>query len=125
MRKWFMPLGLMALSALAAVSDFEASAAAQTGMLGDLRKFEIIAGDTLKLIGKGQLKDARKRITDFETAWDKAEPELFARDKKAWSAIDDAADAAIGSLRAPKPTEVDARKTVSALIDALKHPATE
>lgn len=118
MKKWLMPLALVAAT-VAATSAFADS------KLGDLSSFEAIANDTLVLVDKGDLPGAEKRITDFETAWDKAEPKLYSKNKPEWSAIDDAADAAIGSLRAGKPDAMDAQKTVSALIDTLKHPVAE
>jgi hypothetical protein len=127
MKKWLLPLALVAAPVLLSttLTASGAYAAQQTGELGDLRSFETIANDTLVLVDKGEMKSAAKRITDFETAWDKAEPTLFARNKDAWSVVDDAADAAIGALRAKKPSEIQAQMTVSALIDTLKHPVAE
>jgi hypothetical protein len=125
MKTWLLPLALavMIAPAPAIYSTTAAHAAEQT--LGDLSHFVTIANDTLVLVDKGEMKAAERRITDFEAAWDQAEPKLFAKDKAAWSVIDDAADAAIGSLREKKPSEIKAQKTVSALIDSLKHPVVE
>lgn len=118
MKKWRVPITLMA------VSVFAVSALAES-KLGDLSSFETIANDTLVLVDKGDLKGAEKRITDFESAWDKAEPTLRPMDKDAWGVIDDAADAAIESLRARPAKATKAQKTVSALIDTLRHPVAE
>jgi hypothetical protein len=127
MKKWLLPLALIAAPVFlpATLSVNSAYAAEQPGALGDLTPFEAIAHDTLVLVDKGEMKAAKKRITDFETAWDKAEKTLYPKSKAEWSVIDDAADAAISALRARKLNPVDAQKTVSALIDTLKHPVAE
>jgi hypothetical protein len=125
MKTWLLSLALATATVLTSTALATPSAYAAQAGLGDLSSFVTIAHDALVLVDKGEMKAAEKRITDFETAWDKAEPTLFARDKAAWSTIDDAADAAIGSLREKKPSEIKAQKTVSALIDTLKHPVAE
>jgi hypothetical protein len=118
MQKWLLPAALASITALAA----PATAASK---LGDLTKFEKIAHDTLVLVDKGDLKAAEKRITNFESAWDKAEPKLRPKDKNAWGVIDDAADAAIASLRSKTASAPDAQKTVSALVDTIRNPSAE
>lgn len=117
MKNWLLP-------AVAAAAMFSTSATA-AGKLGDLSKFEKIAHDTLVLVDKGDLKAAEKRITNFESAWDKAEPKLRPRDTAEWGVIDDAADAAIASLRNTSPDASNAQKTVSALVDTIRHPVAE
>ena len=119
MNKWLVPVVMAAAMAVSATS------AAAAGKLGDLVSFERMAHDTLLLVDKGELKAAEKRITDFETAWDKAEPTLRPKDKSAWGVIDDAADAAIESLRAASPDATKAQRTVSALVDTIRHPVAE
>lgn len=118
MKKWLTP-------AVVAAAAILATSAMAAGKLGDLSKFETIANDTLVLVDKGDLKAAAKRITDFESAWDEAEPTLRPKNKGEWGVIDDAADAAIESLRAKSPSAPDAQKTVSALIDTIRHPVAE
>lgn len=118
MKKWLMP-------AIVAATAIVATSAMAESKLGDLSSFETIARDTLVLVDKGDLKGAEKRITDFETAWDQAEPTLRPKNKAEWGVIDDAADAAIESLRVSAPDATDAQKTVSALIDTIHHPVAE
>jgi hypothetical protein len=127
MKKSLLSVALIAtlLAGPSIIFAQQANAAQQASKLGDLSSFVAIAGDTLLLVDKGDMKAAQVRITDFETAWDKAESRLYAKDKSTWSVIDDAADAAIGSLRENSPSEIKAQKTVSALIDALNHPVAE
>ena len=117
MKSWLIPLAVV-IPVIAGGSAMAASA-----KLGDMGSFEAIASDTLLLVDKGDMKGAEKRITDFETAWDDAESALYPKDKTAWSAIDDAADAAIASLRTGSPDAVEAQRSVSALIDTLKDPS--
>jgi hypothetical protein len=116
MKSWLIPLAIIVPLAAAT------SALAASSKLGDMATFEAIASDTLLLVDKGDMKAAEKRITDFEAAWDNAESTLYSKDKTAWSTVDDAADAAISSLRASNPDPVEAQKTVSTLIDTLKNP---
>jgi hypothetical protein len=124
MKKWLLPLALVATLTVN-FTGTASHAAEKMSALGDLSSFEMIAHDTLVLVDKGEMKAARKRITDFESAWDKAEKTLYPKSKSEWSVIDDAADAAISALRTKKPNPMDAQKTVSALIDTLKHPVAE
>lgn len=100
-----------------------AQAAAPASLLGDLSSFNAIAKDTLTLVEEGNLAAAEKRITDFETAWDKAEHELYHMDKAAWGIVDDAADKAISSLRAKKPVQAKAQTAVAGLIAAVENPS--
>lgn len=116
MKNWLISLAVILPLAAAP------AAMAASPKLGDMASFEAIASDTLVLVDKGEMKAAEKRITDFETAWDNAESTLYPKDKAAWSAIDDAVDAAISSLRAGRPDAMAAQKNVSALIDTLKDP---
>jgi hypothetical protein len=100
-----------------------AAAAAATSSLGDLTAFEAIASDTLVLVKKNDMKAAEARITDFETAWDKAEPTLYPKNHDDWGKVDKAADRAIKALRTHPQIQLDANKAVTGLITALKNPA--
>ena len=118
MKQWFTPVVLVVAAALA-------TSAMADSKLGDLSSFESIVNDALVLVDKGDLNGAQKRITDFETAWDQAEETLYPKDKTGWSVIDDAADAAISSLRVDAPNATKAQKSVSALMDTLRHTVAE
>lgn len=113
-------LAIMPLAAAPVLLPIAAQAAPAKGALGDLSSFETIASDTLALIEKGDMIAAQKRITDFETAWDKAQGDLYHKNKTAWGAVDDAADAAISSLRAKKPAAAEAKLAVTNLITAIR-----
>lgn len=125
MKKWPFLVALLATPIFLNPMIDVAHAGQPMSPLGDLTSLETIASDTLKLVDKGDLKDAQKRITDFETAWDKAEPTMRPKNIVDWGVIDDAADAAITSLRERKPKAADAKTTVSALIDTLKNPVAD
>jgi hypothetical protein len=99
------------------------AATAATTALGDLSSYEAIAVDTLAIVKKGDMVAAEKRITDFETAWDNAEPTMRPMNIDQWGVVDDAADVAISSLRASKPVAADAEAAVNGLIAALRNPA--
>ncbi|WP_253204084.1 hypothetical protein [Rhizobium sp. X9] len=106
------------------VTNFTNAAVAATIVsdLGDLSTFKTIAKDTLALVAKGDLATAKKRITDFETAWDKNEPTLYPMNKTEWGVIDDAADAAIRSLRRSNPDATEAEQAVTGLLNVLDDP---
>ncbi|NLS01578.1 hypothetical protein HGP17_32490 [Rhizobium sp. P38BS-XIX] len=101
------------------------SLAAPAPKLGDLSEFKLIANDTLKLVDAGDMTGAQKRITDFETAWDKAQSKLYPLNKDQWGVIDTAADGAISSLRAAKPSQAKASSALKQLIKAIENPSTK
>ncbi|MDB5541439.1 MAG: hypothetical protein JWQ89_3166 [Devosia sp.] len=113
-------LSLPVTGAVAIVSP--AFAAAAVSELGDLSSLRTIAADTLDLANKPDLAAAQARITDFETAWDAAAADLRARNADKWTAIDAAADDAIGSLRAATPDRDAVVRSVTALLAQLDNP---
>ncbi|MDG3580311.1 hypothetical protein P7F60_28425 [Rhizobium sp. YJ-22] len=124
MKRQLFAAGLMALlPALAPAIVSPCAYAATQSALGDLSRFKAITQDALKLVEKGDLAGAEIRITDFETAWDTAQPTMWPLSHAEWSVVDDAADAAIASLRANKPNAEEARKTLQGLISALDNPS--
>jgi len=78
-----------------------------------------IVTDVQSLANGGNVGAAKQRITDFESAWDSAETSLRAKNPELWTAIDDAADAALHAVRAAKPDTTQVSKTLAALIAAL------
>jgi hypothetical protein len=84
--------------------------------LGDLTPFKAIVSDVQSIAATGDLIAAEKRVSDFETAWDDAEPQLRARDAASWASVDDAADAAFAALRAGVPDKA----TIAATLDTLQ-----
>lgn len=90
--------------------------------LGDLSGLKAIAVDVQGIAAKGDLVAAEKRITDFETLWDKDEETMRPLNGAAWGNIDDAADTAIHSLRAETPQAADVVTAVKGLIATLDAP---
>ncbi|TCR85266.1 hypothetical protein [Rhizobium sp. BK376] len=125
MKKLLLALSLLAVPAIAPVVLPSPTLAAAPSALGDLSSFQTIATDTLKLVDAGDLAGAQKRITDFETAWDAAEPTLYALDKADWMVVDKAADGAISSLRKPKPDAAKAKVAVKKLIATIQTPSAK
>jgi hypothetical protein len=91
--------------------------------LGDLSNLKAIVGDVQSIAKTGDLVAAEKRITDFESAWDQAEPGMRPKNPSAWGTVDDAADAAIHALRAQAPDGGRVTETLSALIAVLDNPS--
>ena len=93
-----------------------AFAAQPQAPLGDLSTFRAIAEDTLAIVKTGDVAAARKRVSDLETAWDKAEPVLKAKDGKAWTAIDTALDETFAALRTPNAQPADCAAALQKLL---------
>jgi len=90
--------------------------------LGDMSAFSAIISDVQTIAATGDLAAAQTRITDFETAWDVQAATLRALDGNAWGTIDDAADAALKSLRAKTPDAAAVGTTLAALLETLTRP---
>lgn len=113
---------------VAGFSAFEAyfnSASAVAGQpaLGDLSAMQTVIKDTLAIAEKGDLAAAEKRVTDFETLWDGAEPTLRPMNKDAWSNVDSASDGALKALRSKTPDAAKVKATLAALLAALVDPS--
>ena len=115
-------LGLAALSPLAAQAAGAPAAPLRLAMsaLGDLAPYRTIASDTLALVDKGDVPAARARIKDLETAWDKAEPTLKAKDRPTWTSLDGMIDAALTDLRTPNPKPAACATSLRALIAKME-----
>ncbi|WP_330646855.1 hypothetical protein RPE78_14830 (plasmid) [Thioclava litoralis] len=104
------------------VEHYLTAPAAQTAGLGDLTPYATIVADTQTIAASGDLAKAETRITDLETAWDKAEPTLRPQAPAEWAAVDDAADAAFTALRAKTPDRVTVSMALASLQDTLANP---
>lgn len=90
--------------------------------LGDLSPLKTIVVDVQAIAAKGDLVAAEKRITDFESLWDKDQPAMQPLNEAAWGNIDDAADAAIHSLRDTAPDKAKVESAVKDLIATIDNP---
>ncbi|MEJ1937245.1 hypothetical protein WDZ92_44190, partial [Nostoc sp. NIES-2111] len=91
------------VGAVACITAATADRAVAAGPLGDLSSLQAIVTDVQAIARTGDFAKAEKRITDFETLWDKDEETMKPMNKKAWHHVDDAADAALKALRTKKP----------------------
>ncbi len=90
--------------------------------MGDLSNLKLIAADMQGLAKSGDIETARKRVTDFETAWDTAESVLRPLNAAAWGKVDAAADSAIRALRAEAPEASAVVGATAGLVAALDDP---
>lgn len=123
MRQFLLALVLIAapVGLFAAGYHFLAPTSANaTQGLGDMSKFIEIVADVQKIAATGDFAAAEKRVRDYESAWDQAETGLRPLDSAAWTAIDEANDAAFSALRAANPDSQTVTTTLSAVVDALK-----
>ena len=124
MKKFLVAIALMSLpmTATAALLTAPAFAAVKTSKLGDISAMRKIVADTLVLVNAGNVKGAVKRITEFETAWDKNANKLKKRDSNTWTKLDEAADVALSTVRYPSATPAEMKKDLAALIAMMDNP---
>jgi hypothetical protein len=96
--------------------------AAEAKSLGDLSTMSAIIDDVTAIAKTGDMAKAQKRITDFETAWDDAEPTMHPLNPDAWGIVDSASDHALKALRAGTPDAANVTATLAALTAALDNP---
>lgn len=120
MKQFFLAALLVAVpvAAFTGVQLYQSQTSAAAG-LGDLSAFTSIVMDVQKIADTGDLPGAKARIKDFEIAWDQAEAGLRPMDPARWGAIDEAADAALSSLRAKAPDAATVKEALAALQAAL------
>lgn len=121
MKKLLLVLALAA-APISLSGSLPAVAAATITELGDMANFHVIVADALGLAQSGDLAGAEKRITDFESAWDKAAAALRPLSVEKWTAIDHAADSAIEGLRAGTADAVVVTQSLNGLLAVLDDP---
>ena len=124
MKKFLVAIVLMTLpmTATTTLLTAPAFAAVTTSKLGDISAMRKIVADTLVLVNAGNVKGAVKRITEFETAWDKNANKLKKRDSKTWTKLDEASDIALSTVRYPSATPAEMKKDLAALIALMDNP---
>ncbi len=93
-----------------------------TASLGDLSPMIAIVADVQKVAATGDFAAASTRITEWETAWDAAEPGMRPLNPTAWGNIDQASDHALKSLRKGTPTADTVNPALDVLLAALNNP---
>ena len=124
MKKTLLALALMGLpvAATSLIATQSVLAATTQSKLGDLTAMRKIVADTLTLVDAGNIKGAIKRITEFETAWDKNAKRLKKLDARAWKKVDGASDVALSTVRYPSATPDEMKKDLADLIATLDNP---
>jgi len=112
----------ISMATLAPTIAQPAIAATQLSKLGDLSPMRRIIADTLSLVKAGDIKGAIKRITEFETAWDKNASRLKKLDARAWKKLDSASDVALSTVRYPSATQDEMKKDVGDLLSLFDNP---
>lgn len=91
--------------------------------LGDMTPFSTIVSDVQNIATSGDLAAAGKRITDLETAWDKAQSTLQPVNPNEWGYVDGAIDGALSALRAGTPDAATVASKLASLKKALADPS--
>ena len=97
------------------------SMSTDTGSLGDLSSFRQITVDTARLVDAGDMKAAKARITDLETAWDQAEETLQPKSPANWTSVDKSIDRALSQLRSGKPDPAACAEALKTLLAKLEN----
>ena len=103
------------------------AAASDARPLGDLSPFRKITSDTLHLVDSGRLSDAKTRVRDLESAWDRAQAKLKPRNGAKWTQVDGSIDTVLRDLRAFHQDRAACQASLHALIaviDTLDHTAS-
>jgi hypothetical protein len=118
MKQFLLAAVLIAVpvAAFTAFNVFTAQASAPAASLGDLSPMRTIIADVQKIAASGDFTGAERRVTDFESAWDDAQPSMRPLNPDAWGNIDQAADTAFTALRSGSP---QADKVDAALVTLL------
>jgi hypothetical protein len=118
------PVAVFSAGYMLLVPTAQVQAATPTApSLGDMSSFVTIINDVETIVATGDFAAAQTRITDFEGAWDKAAGTLRPINSRYWGNIDDAADAALSTLRAKNPDAANVTGTLADLQTALTDPS--
>ncbi|MEP6903412.1 MAG: hypothetical protein ABJA66_16915, partial [Actinomycetota bacterium] len=89
--------------------------------LGDLSAFRKIAEDMSRLVNAGDLKGAKSRAGDLESAWDNAQPKLRPMNQDKWTAMDNAIDDVLKQIRSSKPNAATSSSSLDSLIGLINN----
>ncbi len=117
------PVGIFAVGYTWLTPPAPVQAAAAAAPLGDMTPFQAITTDVQADVGADNLAAASKRITDLETAWDKAQATLQPVNPNEWGYVDGAIDDALHALRVGTPDATTVNMALLSLQTALADPA--
>lgn len=110
----FMIVGVVAHVADAAGKKNEKTAVSAD--LGDLSSFKKISEDTMELVSKKQMAEAKAKIKELETAWDNAEEKMKPMNPEKWTSVDKSIDWVLSSLRSAQPVPEECASALKTLI---------
>ncbi|GHU42069.1 hypothetical protein FACS1894111_05390 [Clostridia bacterium] len=86
----------------------------------DTASFAAIEEDVLTFVNSGNLGEAKNRVKDLETAWDKDAARLKAIDKTKWTEIDTSIDLVLKQLRAKNQNAETCKSALEASLVLLQ-----
>ncbi|MGW4122472.1 COG4705 family protein [Nocardia sp. NPDC004711] len=86
----------------------------------DITNYRTITQDTLAKVQAGQQADAKTRIKDLETAWDKDQDTLQPMDKSAWNTLDHQIDTVLHAIRSAEPDPATESQALTTLLTSLR-----
>ncbi|WP_405139513.1 hypothetical protein [Nocardia sp. NBC_01388] len=86
----------------------------------EVATFRTITQDTLSKVQAGQQNEAKARIKDLETAWDRDQDTLQPMDKAGWGVLDGKIDSVLKAVRAGTPDAATETGALTNLLAALE-----
>ena len=115
---------IAALAAVVSLSVVRGAIAADTDVsaLGDLSAFKASADAALKAVNDDDMKVAKAKMKELESAWDASEGTLKKKAAAPWVAVDKLIDKALFAVRADKPDATKCKDAIQAIVDICTPP---
>ncbi len=107
------------LAAVVSLGLVRGAIAADTDVsaLGDLSAFKSSADAALKAVNDDDMKEAKAKMKELESAWDASEGTLKKKAAAPWSVVDKLIDKALFAVRADKTDSTKCKDAIQAVID--------
>ena len=102
--------------------NLAAASASAAAPLGDLSRFQQVAGDILRAERGGDVSGARSQADDLETVWDNAQALLRPMNPEKWTLLDHAIDDVLSKVRAGNGGESSSLEAFIHAMDTLADP---
>ncbi len=89
--------------------------------LGDLSAYRKIAEDMARLVKAGDMKSAKSRAGDLESAWDNAQAKLRPMNQEKWTVMDNAIDDVLKQIRSSQPNAAVSSSSLDSLIGVINN----
>ena len=90
--------------------------------LGDLSAFKASADAALKAVNDDDMKEAKAKMKELESAWDASEGTLKKKAAAPWVVVDKLIDKALFAVRADKPDATKCKDAIQAIVDICTPP---